>query len=171
MQLIYSKHSLFLPQEHTFSHPPNQNRCQTETVFLKQIEGHQLCLNFSMTRIRLSCAPWKISADIYNIKAKGASDGLSPYCQTCVWHDEGDGMTLGLIWDCHFLCFFSCSPWWFGTFQQSLLAFPHSCAGQAVWAYGITMLLTNLPLLNRKNGPAGGVCNPCRFTAGGRRAS
>lgn len=114
---------------------------------------------------------WKISADIHNIKAKRASDGLSPYCQTCVWHEEGDGTAIGVIQDCNFLCFFSCSPWWSETFEQARLTFPYSCAGQAGWTHGITMLLTNLPLLNRKNGPAGGVRNPCCFAAGGWRTS
>lgn len=74
MKLIYGKHSLFLPQEHIFS---KTNRCQAETVF-KGVEGHQLSLNFSVTRIKLSCAPWKISAHIHDIKARGAGDGLSP---------------------------------------------------------------------------------------------
>lgn len=35
----------------------------------KGIEEHQLSLNLSVTRIRLSCALWKISAHMHNIKA------------------------------------------------------------------------------------------------------
>uniref|UniRef100_A0A8U8ALI9 Dynamin-binding protein n=1 Tax=Geospiza parvula TaxID=87175 RepID=A0A8U8ALI9_GEOPR len=47
--------SLFLSQEHIFFHPSNHNRCQTTTVF-KGVEGHQLPWDFSVTRIRFSCA-------------------------------------------------------------------------------------------------------------------
>lgn len=148
-----------------------------QDCIFKGVEGHQLSLNFSVMRIKHSCAPWKIFA--HNMKSRGSRWWVIPLLPNRRFPlpnphlllEGGDGMTPGLLWDCRFLCFFSCSPWQFGSFQWAVVSSPHSQAGQAGWARGITMLFINLSLLNRKNGPAGRSLNPCHFTAGGRRTS
>lgn len=71
-------------------------------------------------------------------------------------------MTLSLICVCHFLCFFSCSPWPF-------VHHPRSCRASwvSMWNYGAPH--KSLPILNRKNGSTDGVLNPCHSAAGGWR--
>lgn len=94
----------------------------------------------------------------YPLNAKGwfALANLGPLLE------EGDGMTLSLIWVCHFLCFFSCSLWPF-------VHRPRSCRASWVGMWNYDTPHKSFPLLNRKNGSTGGVLHPCHFVAGGRR--
>lgn len=140
----------------------------------KGVEGHQFSLNFSVTdsppvlhgKFLPTYITWKLGEPVvgYPLSAKwmvSFAKHMSAF-RGGKWDDTWSDLGLPFLM---LLFLLPIVIWKFltGTGYVPPRSHRASC--------GITMLLTNLRLLNRKNGPAGRVLIPCHFAAGRWRTS